>query len=372
MKRFVLLIAMVILCSFCACALAAFDLKPYMYEERNVIPFDRNTQLFLTSDNTTHHIRIEQNGFVIQETTMEKNGNRLTAILGDEGNIGLISRPDLAGGRAEQMYYRWKEDNTISEPVKLGDKAGYLYACGNGFYGADRKENLVEIFVRDRNGREVFSNAYAQGEDEKISPMTCICEEDGTYLLAVFTENLNTFDGTIRVERLDAFGEVLWTEEFQGDFDHYACVLGGDGNGGAFLVKTDDDNYKIAQVYHIDGNGDLTWTKQLEAEGLILHAFCGGYSAQEGGLVIDGNVVSKSKGVYKVIRLVITGDGQIISASARDFSSRPDYGFTVLRAVDGSVFVQSYANYLDTKNTKHVLVPADALPEADVPVLTLE
>ena len=372
MKRIAMLFVAFTLCCICACSLAAFDLKPYMYEEKNVIPFDRNTQLILTSNDTTHRIRLEQNGVVIQETTMEKNGNRLTAVLGEAGNIGLISRPDLAGGRAEQLYYRLQENNTLSEPVKLSDKAGYLYACGNGFYGADRKENLTEIFVRDMYGREVISKAYMQGEDELVSPMTCIREEDGTYLFAVFTEDLDTFDGTICVERLDAFGEVLWSEAFHGDFDHYACVLSGDGNGGAFLVKTDDDNYKIAQVYHIDGNGNLTWTKQLEAEGLILHAFCGEYSAQAGGLVIDGNVVSKSKGVYKVIRLVIDGDGQIIDASAKDFSCRPDYSFTVERARDGSVFARSDANYLDTKNTKHVLVPVDVLPEASVPVLTLQ
>ena len=103
-----------------------------------------------------------------------------------------------------------------------------------------------------------------------------------------------------------------------------------------------------------------------------MHAFCGEYDAQEGGLVIDGNVVSKSKGVYKVIRLVIDGDGQIINASAKDFSCRPDYSFTVERAVDGSVFARSDANYLDTKNTKHVLVPADVLPETSVPILTLK
>ena len=371
-RKIALLLVMLAMCCAYSHALAEFDLTPYMYEENTVIPFNRNTQLILTSDNTAHRVRLEQNGAVIQEVTMEKNGNRLNVVLGEAGNIGLITRPDLAGGQADQVYYRWNEDNSLSDGVLLSDDAGYLYACGNGFYGADRKENLTEIFVRDMNGREIFSNAYAQGEDEKISPMTCIREEDGTYLLAMFTENLDTFDGTIRVERLNAFGEMLWAEEFRGDFDHYACVLSGDGNGGAFLVKTDDDNYKIAQIYHIDGNGNLMWEKRLEAEGLILHAFCGGYSELEGGLVIDGNVVSKSKGVYKVIRLVITDDGQIIRASARDFSCRPDYSFTVERAIDDSVFAESGANYLDTKNTKHVLVPVDVLPESSVPVLTLE
>lgn len=363
MKRSAILLIALVLCCICVSSGAAFDLKPYMYEERNVILFDRNTHLFLTSDDTTHRIRLEQNGFVIQETTMEKKGNRLTAILGDEGNIGLISRPDLAGGRAEQMYYRWKEDNTLSDGVLLSDDAGFLYACGNGFYGAN---NDGEIFVCDADGVMIFSRKLY------ITPMDCVRNADGTYLIAGIYEDIDRNEKEILVERVDGNGMVIWQTVFSGKYGFDGCVLSDDGQGGAFLVKTDDRNYKIAQVYRIDGNGDLTWTKQLEAEGLILHAFCGGYSAQEGGLVIDGNVVSKSKGVYKVIRLVITGDGQIISASARDFSCRPDYSFTIERAVDGSVFARSDANYLDTKNTKHVLVPVDELPETSVPVLTLK
>ena len=372
MKMFVSFIALVMLCCTCITAMAAFDLKPYMYADNGVIPVARDTRLFLSADSAEHHIRLEQNGVVIREVSMAKNGDRLNVVLGEEGNIGLITRPDLAGGQAQQLYYSWNEDNTLSEAVKLSDRAGYLYACGNGFYGADYKANFMEVFVRNADGKEIFSRAYMPLMEEYISPMNCVRSADGTYLLAVCRENLNTNEKTIGVERIAADGTVLWQTAFSGEYSFNGCVLSCDGEGGAYLVKASAENYKIAQVYRIGTDGQLLWMKHLEAEGLILHAFCGGYDEAEGGLVIDGNVVSRAKGVYRVIRVVIDGDGCIVHAGARDFSCRPDYGFTVLRAVDGSVFVQSYANYLDTKNTKHVLVPADALPEADVPVLTLE
>jgi len=371
-RKIALLLVMLAMCCAYSHALAEFDLTPYMYEENTVIPFNRNTQLILTSDNTAHRVRLEQNGAVIQEVTMEKNGNRLNVVLGEEGNIGLITRPDLAGGQAKQLYYCWNENNMLSEPVKLSDSAGFLYACGNGFYGADRKENLMEVFVRNDEGREVFSRAYMCGVDIYISPMECIRNADGTYLLAVCKEHLDTNEQAILVERISADGMVIWQTEFPGRYGHDGCVLSDDGYGGAYLTKTDDDNYKLEQVYRIGTDGRMLWTKRLEAEGLVLHAFCGAYDETADGLVIDGSVVSKSKGVYKVIRLEVSGNGQIVSASAKDFSSRPDYGFKVLRAVDGSVFAESGTNYLDTKNTKHVLVPVDMLPEASVPVLTLE
>lgn len=372
MKKIVMLLIAFTLCCISSCSLAQFDLTPYMYEENSVIPLNRNTQLILISDSTAHRVRLEQNGTVIREVTMEKKGDRLNVVLGEEGNIGLITRPELASGQAQQLYYRWNEDNSLSAPVKLSDNAGYLYACGDGFYGAQRTGDAREIFVCDADGSVLFSRVYASEGDERVGPMDCIRDTDGSYLLAVSKEVLTSKEDTMLVERIDADGNLIWQTEFPGSYNYYACVLSGDGAGGAFLVKTDDDNYKLAQIYRIDAQGKLLWIKRLEAEGLILHAFCGGYDEAEGGLVIEGNVVSKSKGVYKVIRLVISGDGQIVHASARDFSCRPDYSFIVERAVDGSVFVHSDANYLDTKNTKQVLVPADALPEADVPVLTLE
>lgn len=372
MKTIAMMMAALILCGTCACSLAAFDLKPYMYEDNSVIPFNRNTQMILTSDDAEHRVRLEQNGTVIQEVTLKKNGDRLNVVLGENGNIGIITRPDLAGGQADQLYYRWNTDNTLSEPVRLNDDAGFLYACGNGFYGVQRAGENDEIFICDADGERIFSRIYASQGDAHISPMDCVHNEDGTYLLAVLKENLDTYEHTIIVERITTDGAVLWQEAFSGRYGYDGCVLSDDGEGGAFLVKTDDDNYKLEQVYRIGADGQMLWTKRLEAEGLILHAFCGGYNAQAGGLVLDGNAVSNSKSVYKVIRMLIGNEGQIMSASAKDFSSRPDYGFTVCRAVDGSVFVQSRANYLDTKNTKHVLVPVDDLPETSVPVLILE
>lgn len=371
MKKWIWLCVAIWMISICAGAWADFDLTPYMHDENGVIPVDRDTLLFLTEDGASHHIRLERNGSVVRQVMMEKKGDRLSVVLGEEGNIGLITRPDLAGGQAKQLYYCWNEDGTLSAPVKLSDSAGYLYACGDGFYGADRKESFVEVFVRNADGREIFSRAYMQGIDEHISPMDCVRNDDGTYLLAVCKENLDTNEGTICVERIAADGTVLWQAEFSGRYSFNGCVLSCDGEGEAYLAKSDDSNYKIAQVYRIGADGQIRWMKHLEAEGLILHAFCGGYNEAEGGLVIDGNVVSKSKGVYRVARIVISGEGDIAGASAKDFSSRPDYGFTVLRAVDGSVFAQSYANYLNTKNTKHVLAPVDVLPEAKAPVLTL-
>lgn len=78
--------------------------------------------------------------------------------------------------------------------------------------------------------------------------------------------------------------------------------------------------------------------------------------------------MSKSKGVYDVVHLRISPEGMLLSATARDFSCRPDYSFTLRRAAeDGAIFAESEAGYLDTKGTKHVLVPVDALPEIAAP-----
>ena len=199
MKRIVGLLAALWMAGVCALAGAAFDLTPFMYEDNTVIPVDRRTMVISESDEEAHHVKLVQDGVLIRGLTMEKRGDRLTFVIGDAGNIGIITRPDLAGGKAGQAYWRWNEDNTLSEPVVLHSDAGYFYPCGNGFYGAQSKGEAEEIFVCDADGNVLFSRVYTPRGEEHISPIDVVQEADGSYLLAISKEVLTSAEDYILI-----------------------------------------------------------------------------------------------------------------------------------------------------------------------------
>ena len=143
------------------------------------------------------------------------------------------------------------------------------------------------------------------------------------------------------------------------------------GEGGAFVLFPDWDNYKVAQVFRLSPEGKVTFRGVLEAQNLICYPDAGRIDRESGSLILTGCVISKSRGVYDVIQLAITKDGEITWLRAWDFSARPDYSFRVQQTSDGALLAVSDRNYLDTGNTPLVAVPVDALLEIEAPVLTL-
>jgi len=173
-------------------------------------------------------------------------------------------------------------------------------------------------------------------------------------------------DGSLSmcIRRIDENGKLLWEGAVPKGFSYNWDILCDDGQGGAFFVFADPDNYKLAQVWHWDAQGNLLWNKVIEAQGLIFSGFSGRFDGNKDRLVIGGHAVSRSRGIYDVLVLEIDREGDMRVAQRKDFSCRPDYGFDVLMDDGGAFYAHSYAEYLDTKGTPRVLVPVDILPDA--------
>ena len=171
-------------------------------------------------------------------------------------------------------------------------------------------------------------------------------------------------DKVMQLRRIDEKGNMLWDCSIPKGFSYNWDILCDDGQGGVFFAFADPDNYKLAQVWHWDVQGNVLWNKVIEAEDLIFDRFSGRFDAQKDRLVIGGHVGSKSRGIYDVVVLEIDREGNMETVSSKDFSCRPDYSFDVLMDEDGVFFAHSRADYLDTNGTPRVLVPIDALPDA--------
>ena len=368
-KRVFMVLAVCLLC-IASSAFAAFDLKPYMYTDETVYPIDAQTILAVNKRENSHDIKLRSNGKVVFSVSIPREDDFLSPFVRDDGQIGFIVGPEFGYIPVDRRFFLMDRDGTLTQVYDLDDDMRYLGTCGNGFSGLKGTDNGKKLVVMDEYGKTLFSRVYTALEEEVLGLFDCVQDSDGTYFAAISGEVMPV-NGAQRIilTHFDVQGNMLWESEFAAKYGFDASVLAGDGEGGVYLVKTDDENYKILQAYYFDSEGSMQWMKKIEAEGLILDAIFGEVDSKSGNLIIDGTVISKSKGVYKPVKYELSKQGEIVSVKAKDFSSRPDYSFNLNRAQDGSIFAKSAANYLGTKNTKLIVAPVDALPETSAPTI---
>lgn len=226
----------------------------------------------------------------------------------------------------------------------------------------ERSGDKQELIVFDGEGKLVCRRSMGTyiGYDVAISAD----HPQGGYLIALVKHPGGYADEMMTLMRLDEDGNVLWDSAIPKGFSWNWDILCDDGNGGAFFVFADPDDYKLAQVWHWDAQGNLLWNRVIEAQGLVFGGFTGRFDAEKDRLVVAGHAVSKTNGIYDVLTLEIDRNGNMEAAQRKDFSCRPDYGFTVLMDESGRFFAHSRAGYLNTSGTPRVLVPVDDLPGA--------
>lgn len=370
-KRFLFALTACMLCA-CAGALADFDLAPYQYAEGGAVPVDARSVLVMERRDTGYDVELREDGGTRYRVSLPCEDGALSPFFWPDGRMGFMTAQAYAHIDVDKRFFFIDRDGKVSETHDLSDDLRHLNVCGNGFAGLEQIERGQRLVVLDDRGREVFHREYIAREEENLGLLDCVQDSDGTFFASVSGQVLPNGAQRIVVTHYSAGGDVLWETELEAKTDYFASVLAGDGAGGAFLVKTDDESYKHLRAFYLDAGGSVRWAKRIEAEGLILHAFSGHWDEASGSLILDGNAVSKSKGIYKTLQFAVSREGEIVSAEARDFSCRPDYGFRVSRTRDGTVYVRSDANDLDTKGTKLVLVPVAALPETSLPTLRME
>ena len=372
MNKYAVILLLALLLALAPAALAQ-DAASDAFEPDSALAVSDGRMILIGETETATLLRMEDGGGTLASYRLEKDGSLCTPFVFADGRTGFLVERNLYAGDSSHAFCYWGAGNTAGAPIALGGNLRGLQTCGNGFAAIQTTDSMQALVIYDDLGRLVLRHPLRA--ERRANLVCCVQDADGGYLAAISytpVEGEAYGDPWLTVLRLSPQGREVFSTELAQRCGLYRFVLTGDGEGGAFVLFPDWDNYKVAQAFHLSAEGRVTFRGVLEAQNLICYPDAGSVDRESGSLILTGCVISKSRGVYDVIQLAITGDGEIAWSKAWDFSARPDYSFRVQRTGDGSLLAVSDRNYLDTKNTPLVAVPVGALPEIDPPVLTLQ
>ena len=342
------------------------------FEPDSALAVSDGRMILIGETETATLLQMDGDGVTPARCRLEEDGSLYTPFVFADGRTGFLVERNLYAGDSSHAFCYWGAGDTAGAPIALGGDLRGLQTCGNGFAAVQTTDDAQAFVVYDDLGRLVLRHPLRA--ERRANLVDCVQDADGGYLAAI---SYTPFEGEaygdpwLTILRLSPQGREVFSTELAQRCGLYRFVLTGDGEGGAFVLFPDWDNYKVAQVFHLSAEGRVTFRGVLEAQNLICYPDAGSVDRERGSLILTGCVISKSRGVYDVIQLAITGDGEIAWSKAWDFSARPDYSFRVQRTGDGALLAVSDRNYLDTKDAPLVAVPVNSLPEIGPPVLTL-
>lgn len=344
----------------------------YAFEPDSALAVSDGRMILIGETETATLLQMDGGGETPARCRLEKDGSVYTPFVFVDGRTGFLVERNPYTGDSSHAFCYWGAGDTAGASIALGGSLRDVRTCGNGFAAIQTADGAQTLAVYDDLGRLVLRHALRT--ERRANLVRCVQDADGGYLAAISYSPLEGSaygDPWLTVLRLSPQGREVFSTELGQRCGLAHFVLTGDGEGGAFVLFPDWDNYKVAQVFHLSTEGKVTFRGVLEAQNLICYPEAGSMDRESGRLILTGCAISKSRGVYDVVQLAITKDRQIAWSKAWDFSARPDYSFRVQRTGDGALLAVSDRHYLDTKDTPLVAVPVQALPETDPPVLTL-
>lgn len=350
----------------CGCALA-FDLSLYVLSDGSAVcPVSRNAWVEVARGESAFRVALHTPEGMTRAGQRAADGDVLSPFATPGGTIGFFRTEAVVENGTERQLLLWKTDGTFTEPVALDQTLKSLRCAGEAVAGyVDGTLHLLDL-----HGRE-FGRVRVEGDEDVSSYLHGIVVDGDGFLAAVFAEDDRQGANGVYIVSVGSDGRERWRAFLPVGVNNTYAALTGDGAGGAYFMKADDGDYKMGRMVAIDTTGTPRWEKTVALDGLILGCAILGWDGE--AVTMDARGVSKSKGVYDVVHLRISPEGELISATARDFSCRPDYSFALRRATeDGAIFAKSSAGYLDTKGTKHVLVPVDDLPDIAAPNVIIQ
>jgi len=165
---------------------------------------------------------------------------------------------------------------------------------------------------------------------------------DGGYAIAGYTKSFGAGSGDVYVVKLDANGNLQWTK-----------TIGGEGwDEGHSLIQTSDGGYAIAgftnsfgagsgdvYVVKLDANGNLQWTNTIGGKN-----WDGGRSliqTSDGGYVIAGQTNSFGAGGYDVYVVKLDANGNLQWTKTIG-GKNEDLGLSLIQTSDGGYAIAGY------------------------------
>jgi len=195
-----------------------------------------------------------------------------------------------------------------------------------------------------------------------------ICMDGGDLLLM-----LELWEGIPQAQmltlRIDPAGQILWQFwQENKPLQSYIQVFRS-GDGGAFLLASDAEDYKVKHLALVGTDGQICWEKTFSVPKAIFSIHETIPHPQTQSVALVGTVIADSRKLYNAFTMEIGLDGNLLSLDVRDFSARGDYNFSCKLDQSGVPYAVSDSLVFPKRKEgeKSVMVPLNELPKASDP-----
>jgi peptidoglycan hydrolase-like protein with peptidoglycan-binding domain len=137
---------------------------------------------------------------------------------------------------------------------------GYILIGTTNSFGAEGDILVIKLFF---NGNIQWAKTYRAGDYDKVYSISRT--KDGGYILAGYTNFLNTEKDNILVIKLDSDSNIQWAKTYGGSGDDWAHSIFQTQDGGYMLVGwTNSFDIAGALVIKLDSSGNIQWAKIYE------------------------------------------------------------------------------------------------------------
>ena len=225
--------------------------------------------------------------------------------------------------------------------------AGYSESFDDGAWGD------VYVLKLNSSGDTVWTHTYG-GIDVDIA-YSAKQTTDGGYILAGYTNSFYT--GSIYLIKITAFGDVEWSQNYDGDVAYSVAQT---SDGGYILAGWID--YADYDIYIIKTNssGDIEWTKiyggsdEEDASSII--------NTADGGFLVVGYTMSFGAGDEDVYILKLNSSGDTIWTRTYG-GSDDDEAYSVMQTSDGGYIIAGYTYSFGAGYDDIYLIKTDSLGE---------
>ena len=231
-----------------------------------------------------------------------------------------------------------EEDSSL---IQTSD-GGYAIAGKTESSGAGQAD--VYVVKLDANGNLQWTKTIGGPKDDWGRSL--IQTSDGGYAIAGFTSSFGAGQADVYLVKLDANGNLQWTK----------TIGGPESEGGYSLIQTSDGGYAIAgytasfgagqldvYVVKLDANGNLQWTNTIGGpKGEEGHSLI---QTSDGGYAIAGKTNSFGAGDYDVYVVKLDANGNLQWTKTIG-GENEDWGSSLIQTADGGYAIAGYTVFL--------------------------
>lgn len=359
----------------------AFDLTPYevpgsdLHYGSQVIPITSDSILIdIPSMTVEDTAALASNGQIIEEIFFPYDPDLLVGyapyLKSDctMGAVRSIKTEDFSFDPSGFALYDVQNGQLLNERLVEGEPTSFAVHDGAfiGLRETDGQSAVLMIYDEDGQIRYTYQlpsqRAWLQG----------ICP-DGKELLLMLELWEGLPEQTMLTLRIAENGQILW------QLWHRYAAPGGysqllkSGDGGALLLASDEEDYKIKQVARISADGQILWEKKFSAPKAVFNINASIPHPETKTVTLVGTVIANSRGLFNAFTMDINLDGNLLVLDVRDFSARADYNFSCKLDQEGNPYAVSDSLIFPNREegTKSIAVPFDCLPQTNDPGIAI-